>query len=319
MVALTGDARAGSPAAHGWWPSVAITGLPAVARLSRDPVSEGRVPLDAYDDVMGDPGLDPVISCTSSMTLAAEWLQGRRGSSRPRLADECSDAVLAVAALDQLCRVLLEEAVPWDGDPLGEDLGQDAFARSGRHEERSVLPMKNVYDATTGPIRYGLAKQGHIGWHRHRIRYVGLHREIGTQARGGLQEGGWSVAGVGANSPQDMLAVVWPTASKLGSGRRGRASRCMERPRAAEGDRGGSRDWLGRWAYPAAQQPRLHYVSSRALRSPLRPGTGRFEGVQRASLITNRHDAELFRSHTDDVSPIAPSDSPRDVAPTPSA
>ena len=49
VVALTGDARAGSPAAHGWYSMPdPIAGLPAVARLSGDPVVARRVPIDAF-------------------------------------------------------------------------------------------------------------------------------------------------------------------------------------------------------------------------------------------------------------------------------
>jgi hypothetical protein len=127
------------------------------------------------------------------------------------LANDSRDAVRAIAAIHQLCRVHFEESVTGDGDPLGEDLSQDGLARSGRYEHWSVLSMEDMDDPAAAPIRNGMAKESHFRRHRRGLRCFGLHRPIGTQIAVGLQERGWPVAGAGANSPEDMLVVVWAT------------------------------------------------------------------------------------------------------------
>ena len=66
VVALTGDARAGSPAAHGWCRSGSIVELAAGARLSVDRWTVGASRSTLIFDVVGDTGLEPVTSCMSS-------------------------------------------------------------------------------------------------------------------------------------------------------------------------------------------------------------------------------------------------------------
>ena len=119
------------------------------------------------------------------MTLALHRVQPW---PRPTLADECADARLAVAAIDQLCGVPFEEAVSRDRDPFREPLGQDALAWSGRQEHGSVLSVQDMDDPTTGPIGDGLAEERYFRGRRQRIGYVGLHRGDWDLRTKGLQD-----------------------------------------------------------------------------------------------------------------------------------
>ena len=70
-VALTGDSRAGSPAAHGWCLEDPIAGISAwlcspVPALCGSSLCEVRPDRRCVRDVVGDTGLEPVTSCMSS-------------------------------------------------------------------------------------------------------------------------------------------------------------------------------------------------------------------------------------------------------------
>ena len=155
-------------------------GFQPLSRLSRDPVPRGASRSTLYDDVVDGTGFEPVTACLGSIALGTDSWQVRRAAhaGRLRLTDEGPDAVFAIAAIDELGRVQLEEPVAGDGDPLGENLSQDDLARRGRYEHRSMLSMQDVHDPATGPMRHRMAEQGHLGMRGRGIGFFGMHRAI---------------------------------------------------------------------------------------------------------------------------------------------